>query len=287
MLDIRIVPYPMGDTTRYSVARGGKELAAHLTFDEAVRVAAALEPHPKPEPQENPMSKIEVHYLNQEEPGHDRESREARRAKPCRVTRDGEAVADNLTEPEALRVAGALGQPLTAAEAVYGLFAWLTTNAGLITCGSNYDAAPLGQMVIAFCKAHNLGDVTATWPKGLESSPTHDPCEPVEGAESEPKPKRVYIAGPITGMEDYNREAFERAAASLTAAGFEPVSPLENGLPRETDHAGHMRADLALLLGCDFICALSGWARSTGACLEVTIADAIGVERLDLGEVPA
>ena len=41
--------------------------------------------------------------------------------------------------------------------------------------------------------------------------------------------KRIYIAGPITGVEGY-KDRFERAEEILKAAGYEPASPIAEGL---------------------------------------------------------
>lgn len=86
---------------------------------------------------------------------------------------------------------------------------------------------------------------------------------------------RVYIAGPMTGYEDFNRPAFAEAAARLRSLGHVVVSP------GELDEAGHtpgdwpwkayMRRDIVELMGCDTIALLPGWAQSKGARLETTL----------------
>ena len=62
------------------------------------------------------------------------------------------------------------------------------------------------------------------------------------------KPKRIYIAGPMTGHSEHNFPAFHEAANRLEVAGLEAVNPADNfggrtDLPRES----YLRADLALL----------------------------------------
>ena len=95
-------------------------------------------------------------------------------------------------------------------------------------------------------------------------------------------PKRIYIAGPMTGLPEHNFPAFHAAAARLREAGWEAVNPAENfggrtDLPRET----YLRADVALLVACEAIAVLPGWDESRGAKLEYLIACELGMMVLD------
>ena len=65
-----------------------------------------------------------------------------------------------------------------------------------------------------------------------------------------------------------------------TRRGFEPVNPFKNGLPEEAHWREHMRADIALLLGCDYIYMLKGWELSKGAKLELDVASSCGIKVL-------
>lgn len=86
----------------------------------------------------------------------------------------------------------------------------------------------------------------------------------------------IYISGPMTGIPDENRPAFNEVAQALRAAGHDVFNPAENGLPATATWAQHMRADIAALMDCDSILLLAGWQYSKGATLELVIA-------LDLG----
>ena len=75
----------------------------------------------------------------------------------------------------------------------------------------------------------------------------------------------VYIAGPITGNENYFAE-FGAAAAELTGKGnivFNPAS-LPAGLPWET----YMPVCFAMMDACDAVYFLKRWERSKGARIE-------------------
>jgi hypothetical protein len=95
-------------------------------------------------------------------------------------------------------------------------------------------------------------------------------------------PKRIYIAGPMTGMAEHNFPAFHAAAQRLRQAGWDVVNPAENfdgrtDLPRET----YLRADIKLLAECDAVAMLPGWQDSRGAKLEYLVAWELGMEVLD------
>lgn len=83
---------------------------------------------------------------------------------------------------------------------------------------------------------------------------------------------RIYLAGPMTGLPEYNFPAFHAAAAKLRAAGHFVFNPAENAngdtsLPR----AVYMRQDIQAILDTEAIVVLPGWTQSRGASLEVRI----------------
>lgn len=93
---------------------------------------------------------------------------------------------------------------------------------------------------------------------------------------------RVYVSGPMTGIPDLNRPAFRAAEQSLRDAGYEVVSPVDNGLSDDQPWAEHLRADIRLLMDCEAIAMLPGWERSRGATLEVHVARALGFAEWEL-----
>lgn len=100
--------------------------------------------------------------------------------------------------------------------------------------------------------------------------------------------KRIYLSGPMTGIPDFNRPAFNTEAARLRALGYDVVNPAEIN-PTEAQLNWHecLRNDLSALLSCDTIAMLDGWMNSNGAHLEMHVAHRIGikiVEAKDIGQ---
>lgn len=76
----------------------------------------------------------------------------------------------------------------------------------------------------------------------------------------------VYIAGKITGDEDY-KSKFARAEQMLRESGYIPVNPA--WLPSEGfTYEAYMRISRAMLDECDAVFLLSDWAESSGAVSE-------------------
>lgn len=90
---------------------------------------------------------------------------------------------------------------------------------------------------------------------------------------------KIYIAGPMTGLPEYNHAAFSDAAAKLRYRGHEVINPHELnshelGYPWEF----YMKRDIQKLVECDAIYLLNGWMESRGATLERHIAMALGID---------
>jgi hypothetical protein len=107
---------------------------------------------------------------------------------------------------------------------------------------------------------------------------------------------RIYIAGPMTGIPQFNFPAFEAAAAQLRAAGHEVHSPAEmdnpetrraamaspDGAPGSGSANGEtwgdfLARDVKLLAddGLEAVCVLPGWEHSRGSRLETFVAAAM------------
>ena len=88
---------------------------------------------------------------------------------------------------------------------------------------------------------------------------------------------KIYISGPMSGLVDFNRQAFWSAQQALQLMGFDVVNPHKNGLPKNATYNQHLVKDIELLLECDSIYLLKGWTDSDGAQIECFTADNRGL----------
>jgi nucleoside 2-deoxyribosyltransferase len=99
---------------------------------------------------------------------------------------------------------------------------------------------------------------------------------------------KVYVAGPMSGLPDFNYPAFRAAGAVLVEAGFEVLNPIDTtgGQPPAPEHARpwdwYMRQALKMVADADGVALLPGWERSRGARLEQRVALGLGIEALRL-----
>lgn len=109
--------------------------------------------------------------------------------------------------------------------------------------------------------------------------------------------KNVFLSGPMTGLQDWNRKAFMRADKSVEMFGaayiYNPAEHIEE--LEGFSHGMCMRVSLQRLCsichGNPFIygvlVSLPGWENSSGACLERTVAKACGMEVCNIEDVIA
>jgi hypothetical protein len=90
--------------------------------------------------------------------------------------------------------------------------------------------------------------------------------------------KRIYIAGPMTGLPEFNFPAFNAEADRLRALGHDVSNPADHGVIDGYEWRDYMRLDIAQLIACERIHLLPGWEKSRGATLEHHIASALGME---------
>lgn len=88
----------------------------------------------------------------------------------------------------------------------------------------------------------------------------------------------IYVAGPMTGLPEFNFPAFFSAARLLRSKGFEVFNPAEVKIINGEPYSYYMRKDIALLIQCDEIFLLQGWRKSKGARLEYRIAKILGMK---------
>ena len=120
-------------------------------------------------------------------------------------------------------------------------------------------------------------DVFEAPPAQAQQPSTHwTEREPVRLAAS--RVGRVYLAGPMTGYAEFNFPAFNAEAAMLRGQGLSVLNPAEHGIVDGAEWADYLRHDIAGLASCERIHLLRGWEKSKGAQLEVTIAQALGMQ---------
>ncbi|EFH3355529.1 DUF4406 domain-containing protein [Escherichia coli] len=84
---------------------------------------------------------------------------------------------------------------------------------------------------------------------------------------------KIYIAGPMSGLPGFNRQAFNRAAGHVVRRGNDPAI-----LPDGLEQAEYMDICFAMLRCADEIFLLDGWQQSAGARAEYALAQKLGVK---------
>ncbi|MFN1150221.1 DUF4406 domain-containing protein [Serratia liquefaciens] len=87
---------------------------------------------------------------------------------------------------------------------------------------------------------------------------------------------KIYIAGPMSGIEKFNRPAFHFEALRLSAEGHTILNPAT--LPDGLSEREYMDIGCAMLRCADGIFLLSGWQSSKGARAEHALAEKLELE---------
>lgn len=85
----------------------------------------------------------------------------------------------------------------------------------------------------------------------------------------------VYIAGPISGVENGNKEAFLRAEQLFKQLGYIVLNP--HCLPAGLSEFQYMDICVAMVRSADAIYLLDGWEVSSGAIAERALAKKLGL----------
>lgn len=87
--------------------------------------------------------------------------------------------------------------------------------------------------------------------------------------------RKIYIAGPISGMPGNNLKAFCDAELALNEAGYVVLNPAR--LPIGLEEREYMLICMSMVQVCDSVLMLSGWQRSQGAKAEHALAEKLGL----------
>lgn len=94
----------------------------------------------------------------------------------------------------------------------------------------------------------------------------------------------VYIAGAMSGIENFNREAFFEMQEYLEGkAGFAVLNPAT--LPDGLEQSQYMDICLAMVRSSHCLVMLKGWRNSAGATAEYYLAEKLGKIIFDLDEI--
>lgn len=93
----------------------------------------------------------------------------------------------------------------------------------------------------------------------------------------------AYIAGPMTGIKDYNYPAFNSAARRLAPFEFNLINPAQNFIKGRPGWIDYMKLSIKQVLQSDIIITLPGWERSRGAQIEVAVAQGCFIPVVDFG----
>jgi hypothetical protein len=78
---------------------------------------------------------------------------------------------------------------------------------------------------------------------------------------------KIYIAGPITGIDDYAIR-FAQVEQVIEYEGHRAVNPAVLGSGGGRPWSWYMRRALTLMLTCDAVCMLERWEESRGSTFE-------------------
>ena len=92
---------------------------------------------------------------------------------------------------------------------------------------------------------------------------------------------RIYVIGPVTGVEEGNRPAFDAAREELWDEGWEVETPHDT-IAADAEWAAAMRQSITRLMAADAVAVLPGWEMSPGARIERRLARDLGIPVISL-----
>lgn len=90
-----------------------------------------------------------------------------------------------------------------------------------------------------------------------------------------------YIAGPMSGIKDFNRPLFNKVSGELAGQGHSVLNPAI--LPDGLSQGQYMQICLPMVAVAEELVMLPGWERSEGAYIEFCLAKKSGKAIRELG----
>ncbi len=100
-------------------------------------------------------------------------------------------------------------------------------------------------------------------------------------------PGLLYVSGPMTGYDEFNRPAFNKAREHLQEMGFSVIVPGDDEeytirerlawKVEDTSRRAYMFRDFLHILTANAVAVLDGWTHSKGSRAEVMVAQEIGI----------
>lgn len=95
----------------------------------------------------------------------------------------------------------------------------------------------------------------------------------------------IYIAGPMTGLPDWNYPVFHAAADELREMGYKVLNPAEHfGGATDRMRKEYLRSALNAVTRADIVALLPGWETSEGVIRELQVADALDIPAYALSD---
>lgn len=93
------------------------------------------------------------------------------------------------------------------------------------------------------------------------------------------KHQTVYLSGPMTGLPDYNRAAFNMRAEAFQALGYSVNNPADISVTHWTDKAYgfYFKRALRLMLESDVVYVFGDTSNSAGVQMELKVAEMAGM----------
>jgi len=95
---------------------------------------------------------------------------------------------------------------------------------------------------------------------------------------------KLYIAGPMSQLPEFNYPAFMDAERQLVAAGYEVENPARPGQVDGWAWQDYMKRGIGQLVRCDGVALMPGWEDSRGAWVEARLASALEMPCAELAD---